>query len=273
MKKLLTYLVILTLLLMLTACAGMQTTASKSPVLERIVMNNELVVGTAASMPPLNMTTKDGEIIGMEIDLAKAMANSMGVKLRLEAMQFHELLPALEAGKIDMILSGMTITAQRNMKVAFVGPYFKSGKAVLTKLPTMAEAQTPEDVNDPRKSIVTLRGSTSEQFVKNNLTKVKLVTANSYDEAIDMVINDKVDAMFADYTICVVAIFRYPKAAGLLTVVSPLTYEPLGIALPDKDPLFVNLVNNYLTTMEDSGALEELTWEWFENADWMKRLP
>jgi polar amino acid transport system substrate-binding protein len=79
--------------------------------------------------------------------------------------------------------------------------------------------------------------------------------------------------MFADYTICVVAIFRYPKAAGLLTVVSPLTYEPLGIALPDNDPLFVNWVDNYLTTMEDSGALEELTWEWFENADWMKMLP
>jgi polar amino acid transport system substrate-binding protein len=272
MKKILAYIVVLTSMFMLTACAGMQTSTANSPVLDRITMNGELVVGTAASMPPLNMTTKDGEIIGMEIDLAKAMAHTMGVKLRLEAMQFHELLPALEAGKIDMILSGMTITPQRNMKVAFVGPYFKSGKAILTKLPTMAQAQTPEDVNDPRKSIVTLRGSTSEQFVKENLVKTKLVTANSYDEAIDMVINGKVDALFADYTICVVTIFRYPKA-GLLTVVSPLTYEPLGIALPDNDPLFVNWVDNYLTTLEDSGALEELTWEWFENPDWMSKLP
>jgi polar amino acid transport system substrate-binding protein len=235
-------------------------------------MNGELVVGTAASMPPLNMTTKDGEIIGMEIDLAKAMADSMGVKLRLEAMQFHELLPALEAGKIDMILSGMTITPHRNMKVAFVGPYFKSGKAILTKLPTMAQAQTPEDINDPRKSIVTLRGSTSEQFVQENLHKVRLVSANSYDEAVDMVINGKVDALFADYTICVVTIFRYPEEA-LLTVVSPLTYEPLGIALPDNDPLLVNWVDNYLTTLEDSGALEELTFEWFQDSGWLKRLP
>lgn len=272
MKRLLAPVVVLTLMLMLTACAGMHPSTSKSPVLDRITMNGELVVGTAASMPPLNMTTRDGEIIGLEIDLAKAMAKSMGVKLRLEAMQFHELLPAIEAGKIDMVLSGMTITPQRNMKVAFSGPYFKSGKAILTKRPTMAKAQTPQDINDPRKSIVALRGSTSEQFVKNNLTKAKLVTANSYDEAIDMVINDKVDALFADYTICVVTIFRYPKA-GLLTVVNPLTYEPLGVALPDNDPLFVNWMDNYLATLEDSGALEELTWEWFENPDWMKRLP
>jgi len=258
MKKLLAYVLVLTSMLMLTACAGMHTTASKSPVLDRISLNKELVVGTAASMPPLNMTTKDGKIIGLEIDLAQAMADSMGVKLRLAAMQFSELLPALEAGKIDMILSGMTITPRRNMKVAFVGPYFRSGKAILTKLPTLAQAQTPEDVNDPRKSIVTLRGSTSEQFVKDNMTKVKLVAANSYDEAVDMVITGKVDAMFADYTICVVTIFRYPEAE-LLTVVSPLTYEPLGIALPGNDPLLVNWVENYLDTLEDSGALEELT--------------
>ena len=272
MKRLLAYVVVLITMFMLAACAGMQGATANSPVLDRITMNGELVVGTAASMPPLNMTTKDGEIIGLEIDLAQAMADSMGVKLRLEAIQFHELLPALEAGRIDMILSGMTITPQRNMKVAFVGPYFKSGKAILTKLPTMAQAQTPEDIHDPRKSIVTLRGTTSEQFVKDYLPKVKLVTANSYDEAIDMVINNEVDALFADYTICVVTIFRYPKEK-LLTVVSPLTYEPLGIALPDNDLLFVNWVDNYLKTLEDSGALEELIWEWFENPDWMKRLP
>jgi polar amino acid transport system substrate-binding protein len=272
MKKLMARLLVFAAMLLLTACAGLQTGTSKSTVLNRIVLNGELVVGTAASMPPLNMTTKDGEIIGLEMDLAKAMADAMGVRLRIEVIQFHELLPALEAGRIDMILSGMTITPQRNMKVAFVGPYFKSGKGILTKLPTMAEARAPEDIHDPRKSIVTLRGSTSEFFVKNNLPKVKLVTANSYDEAIGMVINDKVDALFADYTICLVAIFRYPEEK-LLTVVNPLTYEPLGIALPGDDPLFVNWVANYLKTLEDSGVLEDLTAAWFNNSDWIKKLP
>ena len=106
---------------------------------------------------------------------------------------------------------------------------------------------------------------------KDNLPKIKLVTANSYDEAIAMVINGKVDALFADYTICVLTIFRYPKE-GLLTVVSPLTYEPLGIALPDNDPLFVNWVDNYLTTLEDSVALDEFTWEWFDISELMSKL-
>lgn len=272
MKRFLAYAVVLTLAVFLGGCAGMHPSTSKSPVLDRITMNGEIVMGTAASMPPLNMTTKAGEIIGMEIDLANAIATTMGVKLRVEVMNFNDLLPALEAGKVDMILSGMTITPRRNMKVAFVGPYFKSGKAILTKMPNLAQAQTPEDIHDARKSMVTLRGSTSEEYVKENLPKVKLVTVNSYDDAIDMVINGKVDALFADYTICVVTIFRYPKEE-LLTVVSPLTYEPLGIALPKSDPLFINWMDNYLAILEDSGALEELTWAWFENGDWIEKLP
>jgi len=104
-----------------------------SPVLDRIMAKKELIVGTAASMPPLNMTAKDGEIIGMEVDLARLFANAMEVKLTLSRMHFNQLLPALEKGQADMVLSGVTMTPQRNLKVAFVGPYFASGKSVLTK--------------------------------------------------------------------------------------------------------------------------------------------
>ncbi|MFQ5993215.1 MAG: transporter substrate-binding domain-containing protein, partial [Nitrospiraceae bacterium] len=90
--------------------------ASATPALAQqtslndIQKRGELWVGTAASMPPLNMTTKNGEIKGMEIDMARYMASAMGVKLKVKAMPFAELLPALQARKVDMILSGMTIT-------------------------------------------------------------------------------------------------------------------------------------------------------------------
>ena len=77
MKRLLSYVVVLISLLTLTACAGMQNGASNSPVLDRITTSGELVLGTAASMPPLNMTTKDGEIIGLDIDLARGVAGLM----------------------------------------------------------------------------------------------------------------------------------------------------------------------------------------------------
>src|SRR5262245_55015352 len=106
------------MLLTLAAGCAPASTAGPAPtsVLGRIRTKGELVVGTAASMPPLNMTTKTGEIIGLEIDLARAMADAMRVKLRLAPMPFSDLLPALEAGQVDMILSGMSMTPERNMR-------------------------------------------------------------------------------------------------------------------------------------------------------------
>jgi polar amino acid transport system substrate-binding protein len=86
------------------------------------------VVGTSGAQPPLTATSKKGEIIGLDVDIARAIAAAMGVKLKLVPMPFAELLPALEAGKVDMILSGMTITGERNRKAAFLGPYLVTGQ-------------------------------------------------------------------------------------------------------------------------------------------------
>lgn len=258
-----------------TACAEFQqgmTRSSTSPVIDNILDRGELVVGTMGKMPPLNMTTKDGNLIGLEIDLVKSIAAAMGVKYRFETMAFSELMPALEAGKVDMILSGMTITPARNLKVAFVGPYFISGKAFLTKIKTIAEADEAADINSPQTKLVALKDSTSQEFAKAFIPKATLWAAADYDEAVGMVLNGEVHAMVADYPICVVSVFRYPEA-GLLSVVTPLTYEPIGIAVPAGDPLLVNWLENFLASLIDSGVLEDLKEKWFANGSWMSKLP
>lgn len=256
----------------LFGCSQKTVKPTPTPVLDGIMQKGELVVGTAASMPPLNMTTKTGEIIGFEIDLAKMMASGMGVKLRLEPMEFSKLLPALESGKVDMVLSGMTITPARNLKVAFVGPYFISGKAFLTKIETIAKAKEAIEVNSPNVRLTGLRGSTSQYFVELVLPKVQFVPAKDYDEAVKLVIEGKVNAMIADYPICVFALLRYPNE-GLLTVITPLTYEPLGIAVPSYDPHLVNWIENFLASLEETGAMDELKARWFGTASWLNRLP
>jgi polar amino acid transport system substrate-binding protein len=263
------------LLLFLTGCAQMNSNTANtaaSPVIDRILQRQELVVGMAGNMPPLNMTTKEGDLIGYEVDLAKAMAKSMGVKAKLAVIPFAELLPALQSGKIDMILSNMTITPKRNLKVAFVGPYFTSGKAFLTKIKTIAMANKPQDVDDKNTKLVALKGSTSQAFVEEAMPDVTLVTANGYDEAVKMVLEDKVQAMVADYPICVVSVFRYPNQ-GLLSVVTQLTYEPIGVGVPAGDPLLVNWVENFMGIAEKTGLLGNLKEKWLLNADWLQQLP
>ena len=242
-----------------------------APVLDRILAKKELVVGTAADMPPLNMTFKNGKIVGMEVDIATLLANEIGVKLTLKPMPFNDLLPALEAGQVDLILSGMTMTPLRNTRVAFAGPYFGSGKSVLIKQENMASLQSTEMMNNPDVAVAALKGSTSQRFVERFAPKAKLVLTDGYDQAIAMVLDGTVRAMVADFPICNVSVYRY-QGKGLTTLKSPLNYEPIGIALSPNDPLFLNVVQNFVAYLMNSGELSLLRQKWFEDASWVPQL-
>ncbi len=276
MKRAYVPILVALLMTMLAGCAhnSVQTVGAGDSlsVLERITAKGELVVGTAGSMPPFNMTTRDGEIIGLDVDLAKYLADGMGVTLKLKVMPFAELLPALESGTVDMIISAMTITPERNLKFSFVGPYFVSGKAFLTKKEKIASAQQVSEINRPDITLAALHGSTSQFFAQEAIPKAKLVTTQDYDLAVDMVINNKVDAFIADFPICLVSLMRYPQK-GLYSLLTPFTYEPFGIAMPAGDPTPVNWVENFLNAMEESGALDDLKAHWFEDNQWLARLP
>jgi polar amino acid transport system substrate-binding protein len=245
--------------------------ARVAPVLDRILAKKELVVGTAADMPPLNMTLKDGKIVGMEVDIATQMASSIGVTLTLKPMRFSDLLPALEAGQVDLILSGMTMTPLRNTRVAFAGPYFGSGKSVLIKQENVASLQSTQMMNNPDVTLATLKGSTSQTFVERVAPKAKLVLTDDYDQAIAMVLDGKVRAMVADYPICNVSVLRY-RDKGLTTLKNPLNYEPIGIALPANDPLFLNWAQNFVSFLVNSGELVLLQQKWFDDPFWLPQL-
>ena len=245
--------------------------ASAGTVMDRILKNGKLVVGITGTQPPLNMTTKDGKIIGFDADIANAISANLGVDLKLSKMPFPQLLPALQNGKVDMIISGMTMTLKRNTKVAFVGPYYISGKGILTKTDQIATLQDPGGINKPDFRIAALKDSTSQEFVTMAAPKAKLVTTQSYDEAIDMLSNDKVDALIADYPYCAFTAFRF-KDKGFIAGESKLTYEPLGIAVPE-DALLINWLQNFMMALEGSGQLKLLNKAWFEDGSWIKELP
>jgi polar amino acid transport system substrate-binding protein len=228
-------------------------------------------VGTAASMPPLNMTMKDGQIAGLDIDLARLIAASLDVKLTLKQMNFNDLLPALQAGQVDMVLSGMTITPARNLRFAFVGPYLISGKSILAKKGNIESLSEPAKINNPDKVLVALKGSTSQVFAEKVFPKAKLNLTDDYDQAITMVREDKAQAMVADMQTCQLAVHRYPQAE-LMTLSRPMSYEPLGIAIPPNDFLLINWLQNLLNTVEKDGSLAMTVDKWFKDGSWVKQL-
>jgi len=264
------------LALSLVACESVPRETAARPAasqrLQKILASGELRVGLSGNQPPLNMRDKKGEIIGLEVDLMNALAHSMGLETRFETMPFADLLPALEKGEVDLVISGMTITPERNARVAFAGPYFISGKSVLTKSEMIARVDDATELDDPNRTYAALAGSNSEQFVREALPKAKLVATRDYDSAVQMVIDGRVEAMIADFPICTLSVLRHPEA-GLTTLMTPFTIEPLGIALPADDPLLVNLVTNYLNTLEGTGLLARFKAKWFSDGSWVSELP
>jgi len=245
--------------------------ASAGSSMERIIKKGELAVGTSGTQPPMSATNKKGELIGMDVDLSRAMADAMGVKLKFVPMPFAELLPALEAGKVDMVLSGMTITAERNKKVAFVGPYVVTGKGILAVAERFAALKEAKGLDTPEVTVGALKDSTSQKFAQTSMSKAKLTLFGSYDEAIDLLLKNKIDVIVADFQFCALTAYRQQKK-GLIAGQSALTFEPLGIAMAE-DTLLINWVQNFMNLFQGSGELKKLSEKWLNPGSWIDDLP
>jgi len=245
---------------------------SGTSTLSRIVENKEVRVGMSGNQPPFVMKDRSGNLIGFEVDMAEALADAMGVKLTIVSKPFAELLPSLGRGEVDLVMSGMTMTAERSLSFAFVGPYYVSGKSLLTQDETLSRVERTNELDREDLTLIALGGSTSASYVKNDLPKVKLLTAPDYDAAVKVVLAGKAQAMVADLPALVVTMLRNPDK-GLSTSAALLTLEPIGVAMPLDDPVLEKYVTNIVEALEATGQVDELKKYWFEGARWLSMMP
>ena len=259
------------LALALAAGCGSTGSKSRSRGLTRITETGVLRVGMSGEQPPLNMTARSGELIGLEVALVRVLAQSMGVRAELVQAPFGKLLDELDAGNVDIVMSGMTITPERSARVAMVGPYYTSGKALLTKSESLAAVQIPQDLNSSRLTFAALKGSTSEAFARRSLPSAKLVLTERLEDGIRMVMDDEVDGLVADRETGHFAVLRHPDA-GLHGSAQVFTVEPMGIAVPQDQPHLANLLRSYLAALADTGTLEKVRQFWFKDPSWVADL-
>lgn len=246
---------------LLILCSGAAQAAPESGLV-RITERGTLILGTSGNMPSMSQSDGAGKVVGFDIDLARVMASMMGVKLEARVLAFNELLPALESGEVDLVISNMTITPQRNMRVAFVGPYLRSGKCIVTRDEGLAKAQESPDLNTQKTRLAVLEGSTSADFAQELLPEATLIKVDDYGRAAELVKAGEADGLLTDYPVCLATLKANPDA-GFVSVFSLLTYEPIGIALPANDAQFINWTENFLDRMNGTNGLEELGARWF----------
>ena len=147
----------------------------------QILASGTLRVAVSADRAPLNFKNPSDEIVGFEVDIVQALATAMGLELSLVQVPFAELLASLESGRADLAISGLTMTPERNARVAFAGPYFVSGMSVLSRSSEIAEVEDPEALDVAGRRYAAVSGSTSARFVRESC-RARARRVGDYDD-------------------------------------------------------------------------------------------
>ncbi|ADZ93137.1 transporter substrate-binding domain-containing protein [Marinomonas mediterranea] len=246
------------------------TQASAASAIDGILSSNELKVCFEAGYIPFEMKTKDGRFIGFDIDLGKHMARSMDVKFVPVNTAWDGIIPALQTEKCDIIMGGMTVTAQRNLKVMFSNPYITIGQTVVIKPELKGTITSYKDLNNPKYTITSQIGTTGAEAAKKYLPKAKLDLFETSADGVLQVANGKADAFVYDLPFN--ALYSSQHKDTVVHLDESFTYEPLGWAIRQDDPNFLNFLNNYLTQIKNDGTYDRIYSKWFESDSWVDSI-
>lgn len=158
--------------------------------------SNELIVGMELAYPPFETKDEYGKPTGVSVDFAKAFGDYAGRPVKIENISWDGLIPALQTGKVDMVISSMTITEKRLEKIDFSKPYAKSLLALLVN--SRSNVSKAEDLNREGKTVAVKTGSTGQIYAEKNLTKAKIVAFPDESACVTEVSQGKADAFIYD---------------------------------------------------------------------------
>jgi ABC-type amino acid transport substrate-binding protein len=243
MQKLLTYLVLM---------LGITFTAHAQGL-------PPLVLGTSADYAPFEFV-KDGQVVGFDIDVAKAVAEKMGRTLEIKEMDFAALIPALQAGRVDMVMAGLNPTAERARAVDFSIPYYRATFAVIS--PKAAPIKAPGEFVE--KNIGVQLSSTMESYVRQEALRTGNVEITPVASAINLVQELKVgrvDAIVVDAGVAHQAVTSLGKEYWVYTTLYVGDLGKNVIAL-QKGSALREKIDTALRTLDTSGWLDTTASRW-----------
>ncbi len=245
--------------------------AFAADTLDEIRERGVLRVGTTPGYMPFEVVNKKGDIIGFDMDLAKRMAKSLGVKLEIVSSAWDGIIAGLITGKFDVIMAAMTITEERKERIDFSDPYVVLGQTILIAKDNADKFRSYKDLNAPQYTVSSKLGTTGEFASKRMIDKAKYVAYETEQEAVMEVMNHKIDAFVYDMPFNAVAVYQMGNGK-LAHLETPFTEEVGGWAIRQGSPKFLAWINKFLQESKENGVYGKLYKKWFEEDKWLKQL-
>lgn len=242
----------------------------KESTLEQVLKRGVLRVGMSTFVP-WAMKDKTGKLIGFEIDVATRLAQDMGVKMEFVPTKWDGVIPALITGKFDVIIGGMGIRPERNLKVNFSIPYDYTGMSIVAHKELAAGFKSLENFNRPQVVLAARLGSTAVTAAKKFMPKAQLRMFDDESHAYQELLNGKVHAVVGSAPTPRFQALKYPEKL-FLPLTTTFTREPIGFGVRKGDFDTINYLNNWIRVVEAEGWLEERKHYWFETKDWESML-
>ena len=257
--------------MMVSAAQAQDAPAAGESTIQAIVKRGKLLVGLSTFVP-WAMRDKNGELIGFEIDVAKQIAKDMGVEIDLVPTAFDGIIPALIAGKFDLIATGLSITPKRNLTINFSHPYAHSGATLLANKKLAGDFKTLEDFNKPEVTLAARRGSTGELMVRRLFPKATLRLFDDEQLANQEVINGNAHGASAQPPRPYLLQAKYPDVVFVpFDRLLSSNADAFGIRKGDLDTL--NFLDSWTEYHTADRWLEDRHDYWFRSAAWTELIP
>ena len=239
-------------------------------VIEEVQDRGTLRVGLGL-FEPWSACNADGELIGFEIDVATKVAADMGVELEFARTNWNYVISELIAEQFDVIISGMQILPQRNLRINFTSPYNATGTFLVANTAQTTDLETLADFNSSDVTIATRRGASSIPAIENVFPDAMLLLFDTDNEVLQTVVAGEAHAAAAFATTRTTWVEAHPETLHL-PFEEPFASGVAGIGVRKGDLDTLNFFNSWIAANKANGWLEQRRQYWFEAHEWADQV-
>ena len=238
---------------------------AKSSIIDKVMRKGTLRVGLSTFVP-WAMQDKKGEWIGFEVDVAKQLAEDMGVKIEFVPTKWEGLIPSLLTGKFDLIIAGMTGTPQRALKINFTQPYDYNGMNVVAYKALAGGVTTYSDLDKEGNTILARLGTTGAALAKESFKKADVRLFPDEGPMVQELLNGKATAILATAPLPAQLAAKHPDTLVFLD--ENLMQQPICMGVPKGDPDTIAYLNNWIVYQRNMGFIKKKTDYWWKSVEW-----